>query len=179
MGHTIENLSQNKETSKRYIRKPPLIDNNSSRAIQHTNDINIYIPAAVLALLLSMTNYAKAETNSSIDGEQVEKTQVWVEYETNVGYRNIDHVVFDHKKLTVSLNGFPLELHSSDIFNSHLKALTKPISRNIKLCEAGRFTRAIQINSQPKEFVPHCLESNEYKIIYRELHSLSSHQSRS
>lgn len=101
------------------------------------------------------------------------KIQIWVEQESKIGYRRIDHVVLDQEKTLSFYNGLPYKNTDFKKVQSHVLELTKNIKAENKSCAAGRFLRVVQVDTKKKTFSRGCLESPHFKSLYGHLRALS------
>lgn len=116
---------------------------------------------------------SNADTRATSSPGKGTKIQIWVEQESKIGYRRIDHIMLDTKKPASSYNGIAYKSKDFAKVQPRIIELTKNLKKENKNCEAGRFLRVLQIDSQPKTFSRGCLESAEFKSLYKNLRALS------
>ena len=122
---------------------------------------------------LALPFNASANTTISSPASKKNKIQVWVEQESKIGYRRIDHVVLDQEKTLSSYNGLPYKNTDFKKVQSHVLGLAKNIKAENKSCAAGRFLRVVQVDAKKKTFTRGCLESPHFQSLYGHLRALS------
>ncbi len=127
-------------------------------------------------LFLAASTFPKdvfANTTSPSTTSKKSKIQVWVEQESKIGFRRIDHILLDQEKTLSSYNGLPYKNTDFKKVQSHILELAKNLKAEKKNCAAGRFLRVVQVDSKPKTFTRGCLESPHFQALYGHLRALS------